>query len=83
MSSDGESRNTVIAIFPLTTRRPARLRRVRLQNRTRPPICALTIIELLKKDGPHVSYNGPYFSFIGKGRKYELQVPGNCGHKRV
>jgi UDP-N-acetyl-D-glucosamine dehydrogenase len=37
---------------------------------------ALTIIELLQKDGAQVSYNDPYFPFIGKGRKYELQM--NC-----
>ena len=35
---------------------------------------ALTIIELLQKDGAKVSYNDPYFPFIGKGRKYELQI---------
>jgi UDP-N-acetyl-D-glucosamine dehydrogenase len=35
---------------------------------------ALTIIELLQKDGAEVSYNDPYFPFIGKGRKYELQM---------
>ena len=35
---------------------------------------ALTIIELLQKDGAQVSYNDPYFPFIGKGRKYELQM---------
>jgi UDP-N-acetyl-D-glucosamine dehydrogenase len=35
---------------------------------------ALTIIELLQKDGAVVSYNDPYFPFIGKGRKYELQI---------
>jgi UDP-N-acetyl-D-glucosamine dehydrogenase len=35
---------------------------------------ALTIIELLRKDGAQVSYNDPYFPFIGKGRKYELQM---------
>jgi len=35
---------------------------------------ALTIIELLQKDGARVSYNDPYFPFIGKGRKYELQM---------
>src|SRR6201993_1565016 len=35
---------------------------------------ALTIIELLHKDGAQVSYNDPYFPFIGKGRKYGLQM---------
>jgi len=35
---------------------------------------ALTIIELLHKDGAQVSYNDPYFPFIGKGRHYDLQM---------
>jgi UDP-N-acetyl-D-glucosamine dehydrogenase len=35
---------------------------------------ALTIIELLQKDGALVSYHDPYFAFIGKGRKYDLQM---------
>jgi UDP-N-acetyl-D-glucosamine dehydrogenase len=35
---------------------------------------ALTIIELLQKDGAQVSYNDPYFPMIGKGRKYDLQM---------
>jgi UDP-N-acetyl-D-glucosamine dehydrogenase len=35
---------------------------------------ALTIIELLQKDGAQVGYNDPYFPFIGRGRKYELQM---------
>src|SRR5437588_9755017 len=35
---------------------------------------SLTIIELLQKDGAQVSYNDPYFPFIGKGRKYDLQL---------
>src|SRR5271156_2045447 len=35
---------------------------------------ALTIIELLQKEGAHVSYHDPYFPFIGKGRKYDLQM---------
>ena len=35
---------------------------------------ALTIIELLQKEGAKVSYNDPYFPFIGKGRKYDLQM---------
>ena len=37
---------------------------------------SLTIIELLQKEGAHVSYNDPYFSRVGKGRKYDLQM--NC-----
>jgi UDP-N-acetyl-D-glucosamine dehydrogenase len=35
---------------------------------------ALTIIELLQKDGAEVSYNDPYFPTVGKGRKYDLQM---------
>ena len=35
---------------------------------------ALTIIELLQKEGAEVSYHDPYFAFIGKGRKYDLQM---------
>jgi len=35
---------------------------------------ALTIIELLQKDGAQVSYNDPYFPVIGKGRHYDLQM---------
>jgi len=35
---------------------------------------ALTIIELLQKDGAQVSYHDPYFPVIGKGRKYDLQL---------
>src|ERR1700730_15511582 len=35
---------------------------------------ALTIIELLQKEGADVSYHDPYFPFIGKGRKYDLQM---------
>jgi UDP-N-acetyl-D-glucosamine dehydrogenase len=35
---------------------------------------ALTIIELLKKEGAEVSYHDPYFPFIGRGRKYDLQM---------
>ncbi|MHB8218118.1 MAG: nucleotide sugar dehydrogenase [Candidatus Sulfotelmatobacter sp.] len=35
---------------------------------------ALTIIELLRKEGAEVSYHDPYFPFIGKGRKYDLQM---------
>jgi UDP-N-acetyl-D-glucosamine dehydrogenase len=36
---------------------------------------ALTIIEQLQKEGADVSYNDPYIPFIGKGRKYDLQMP--------
>jgi UDP-N-acetyl-D-glucosamine dehydrogenase len=35
---------------------------------------SLTIIELLQKEGAQVSYNDPYFPFVGKGRKYDLQL---------
>ena len=35
---------------------------------------ALTIIELLQKEGAQVSYHDPYFPFIGKGRRYDLQL---------
>jgi UDP-N-acetyl-D-glucosamine dehydrogenase len=35
---------------------------------------SLTIIELLQKDGALVSYHDPYFPFIGRGRKYDLQM---------
>src|SRR6266705_3225647 len=35
---------------------------------------ALTIIELLQKEGAQVSYNDPYFPEVGKGRKYDLQM---------
>ena len=35
---------------------------------------ALTIFELLQKDGAQVSFNDPYIPFIGKGRKYDLQM---------
>jgi UDP-N-acetyl-D-glucosamine dehydrogenase len=35
---------------------------------------SLTIIELLQKQGTQVSYHDPYFPFIGKGRKYDLQM---------
>ena len=33
---------------------------------------ALTIIELLQKEGVQVSYNDPYFPEVGRGRKYDL-----------
>jgi UDP-N-acetyl-D-glucosamine dehydrogenase len=35
---------------------------------------AITIIESLQKHGALVSYNDPFFSRIGKGRKYDLQM---------
>jgi UDP-N-acetyl-D-glucosamine dehydrogenase len=35
---------------------------------------SLTIIELLQKEGAAVSYHDPYFPFIGRGRKYDLQM---------
>ena len=35
---------------------------------------ALTIIELLQKEGVQVSYNDPFFPTVGKGRKYDLQM---------
>jgi UDP-N-acetyl-D-glucosamine dehydrogenase len=35
---------------------------------------SLTIIELLQREGAAVSYNDPYFAFVGKGRKYDLQM---------
>lgn len=35
---------------------------------------SLTVIELLQKQGAHVSYNDPYFPFVARGRKYNLQM---------
>jgi UDP-N-acetyl-D-glucosamine dehydrogenase len=35
---------------------------------------ALTIIELLQNEGAVVRYNDPYIPFVGKGRKYNLQM---------
>jgi UDP-N-acetyl-D-glucosamine dehydrogenase len=35
---------------------------------------SLTIIELLQKEGANVRYNDPYFAFVGRGRKYDLQM---------
>src|SRR6202041_2910704 len=35
---------------------------------------ALTIIELLQKEGATVSYKAPYFPFVGRGRQYDLQM---------
>jgi len=35
---------------------------------------ALTIIEQLQKQGARVSYHDPYFPFVGKGRRYDLNM---------
>ena len=35
---------------------------------------ALTIIELLQKEGAEVSYNDPFFEYVGQGRKYKLEM---------
>jgi len=35
---------------------------------------SLTIIELLRKAGAEVSYHDPYFPFVGRGRKYDLNM---------
>jgi UDP-N-acetyl-D-glucosamine dehydrogenase len=35
---------------------------------------SLTVIELLQKEGANVRYNDPYFAFVGRGRKYDLQM---------
>jgi len=35
---------------------------------------SLTIIELLQQQGAQVSYHDPYFKFVGRGRKYNLQM---------
>jgi UDP-N-acetyl-D-glucosamine dehydrogenase len=35
---------------------------------------SLTIIELLQKEGAAVSYNDPYVAFVGKLRKFDLQL---------
>jgi UDP-N-acetyl-D-glucosamine dehydrogenase len=37
---------------------------------------SLTIIELLRQRGADVSYHDPYFSFVGRGRHYDLNM--NC-----
>jgi UDP-N-acetyl-D-glucosamine dehydrogenase len=45
---------------------------------------AITIIEVLQKQGALVSYNDPYFPRIGKGRRYNLEldcVPLNNLHQ--
>ena len=36
---------------------------------------SLTVIELLQQEGAQVLYNDPYFAFVGRGRKYDLQMP--------
>jgi len=35
---------------------------------------SITIVELLRKAGADVSYHDPYFPYVGRGRKYELQM---------
>jgi UDP-N-acetyl-D-glucosamine dehydrogenase len=35
---------------------------------------SLTILEVLQKEGAQVSYNDPYIPFVGRGRKYDLQM---------
>ncbi|MHB1700068.1 MAG: nucleotide sugar dehydrogenase [Acidobacteriaceae bacterium] len=35
---------------------------------------ALTIIELLQREGAEVSYNDPFFPTVGRGRKYHLDM---------
>jgi UDP-N-acetyl-D-glucosamine dehydrogenase len=35
---------------------------------------SLTIIELLRREGALVAYDDPYVPFVGKGRKYDLQM---------
>jgi UDP-N-acetyl-D-glucosamine dehydrogenase len=35
---------------------------------------SLTIIELLRQRGAEVSYNDPYFPFVGHGRQYDLNM---------
>jgi UDP-N-acetyl-D-glucosamine dehydrogenase len=35
---------------------------------------SLTVIELLQKEGAEVFYNDPFFEFVGRGRKYDLQM---------
>jgi UDP-N-acetyl-D-glucosamine dehydrogenase len=35
---------------------------------------SLTIIELLRQRGAEVSYNDPYFAFVGHGRQYDLNM---------
>jgi UDP-N-acetyl-D-glucosamine dehydrogenase len=35
---------------------------------------SLTIIELLQKEGANVAYNDPFFDYVGRGRKYNLEM---------
>ena len=35
---------------------------------------ALTIIELLQKEGAEVAYHDPYFASVGQGRHYKLNM---------
>ncbi len=35
---------------------------------------SLTVIELLQKEGAEVSYNDPYFEYVGRGRHYDLRM---------
>ena len=35
---------------------------------------ALTIIELLQREGAQVSYNDPFFEYVGQGRRYKLEM---------
>lgn len=35
---------------------------------------ALTIMELLRRRGAEVSYNDPFFPFVGHGRHYDLNL---------
>ncbi len=35
---------------------------------------SLTIIETLRASGAEVSYHDPYFPFVGRGRKYDLEM---------
>ena len=35
---------------------------------------SLTIIELLQNEGAQVSYNDPFFAYVGRGRKYDLEM---------
>jgi UDP-N-acetyl-D-glucosamine dehydrogenase len=37
---------------------------------------SLTIIELLKQRGAIVSYNDPFFPYVGRGRHYDLDMHG-------
>src|SRR6266700_1572812 len=41
---------------------------------------ALTIIELLRNEGAVVSYNDPYFEYVGRGRKYNLEMSNTPLH---